>query len=267
MFFFLHVKNHSQHSQTLESISSALASPLTSWPFSAGRWKRQRKREYEPSSDGRDRLLEGSLLQSFDRLRTASTTRCEKGWIQSLWEESWGVVSLRYTVIGIWLPPFATLRAPKLCLWVKQFSLNFWARRSLKSLRLLSRRCCSSFRTEVGAAGVVKRCGTSCSTNDPKLIPMTHHKCSVPQKTIIVMINFLVFFLSLSGILGNFVLESRSIDVAFPLLSRISLEPCRECTSWPRTTSSSWPRWSDLVDREISQWHRHGGWLIYIYIY
>ena len=96
---------------------------------------------------------------------------------------------------------------------------------------------------------------------------MTHHKCSVPQKTIIVMINFLVFFLSLSGILGNFVLESRSIDVAFPLLSRISLEPCRECTSWPRTTSSSWPRWSDLVDREISQWHRHGGWLIYIYIY
>jgi hypothetical protein len=84
-----------------------------------------------------------------------------------LWEESWGVVSLRYTVIGIWLPPFATLRAPKLCLWVKQFSLNFWARRSLKSLRLLSRRCCSSFRTEVGAAGVAKRCGTSCSTNDP----------------------------------------------------------------------------------------------------
>ena len=133
-FFFLHVKNHSQHSQTLESISSALASPLTSWPFSAGRWKRQRKREYEPSSDGRDRLLEGSLLQSFDRLRTASTTRCEKGWIQSLWEESWGVVSLRYTVIGIWLPPFATLRAPKLCLWVKPVLLKFLSSEVLEVL-------------------------------------------------------------------------------------------------------------------------------------
>ena len=171
--FFLHVKNHSQHSQTLESISSALASPLTSWPFSAGRWKRQRKREHEPSSDGRDRLLEGSLLQSFDRLRTASTTRCEKGWIQSLWEESWGVVSLRYTVIGIWLPPMLPNSA-----FESSSSPNFLSE-VLEVLEASEPPVLQQFQDR---SWIQELDPVAVQVVQP-MIPMTHYKCSVPQKT------------------------------------------------------------------------------------
>ena len=64
--------------------------------------------------------------------------------------------------------------APKLCLFSPSTSPNF--RRSLKSLRLLSRRCCSSFRTPVASR-------SCCVAVAPQvlqaMIPMTHQISSV----------------------------------------------------------------------------------------